>query len=339
MSEFASLTWQKVDELIASHTEEIVSPSLCAEPLVSVIVSCYQHGAFVRQAMDSIVSQKTDFPFEVVVGDDGSSDDSFEILKEYQQLHPEKIRLYRSFPRLGKEGGYGIVTLIRSMRACRGKYIAVLESDDYWTNENKLQIQADLLESNPECSGSFHDVEVVGDWKGEPIYADFGGKERISFEDQLTFETPMAFGSLMAKRKLFVDLPEFFLNPPFLDRYFMAEMSFHGPVIKAPGKMGAYRRHAGGITLSDLMASYEAWHRTWGFYRKLKAHFSPRGDAYYDYMTRFALRFLLRKSRRPKWSPRNLLKTLGAASKMGVGQTILAQREAMGKTNPYARKW
>ncbi len=339
MSEFATLTWQKVDELIASHTEEIVSPQLCSAPLVSVIVLCYQHGAFVRQAMESIVSQKTDFPFEIVIGDDGSADDSYEILKEFQQRHPEKIRLFRSFPRLAKEGGYGIVTLIRSMRACRGKYIALLESDDYWSNENKLQIQADLLESNPECSGSFHDVEVVGDWKGEPIYTDFGDKERISFEDQLTFETPMAFGSLMAKRELFINLPDFFINPPFLDRYFMAEMSFHGPIIKAPGKMGAYRRHAGGITLNPLMASYQAWCRSWTFYRNLKTHFSPRGDGYYDYMTRFAFRFLLRKSRRPAWNLRHVFWTLGSAWKMGIGQTILALREALGKTNPYARKW
>ena len=76
-----NLSWQKANELIASHTEEVVSDQLCTAPLISVIVQTYQHAAFIRQCMEGILAQKTDFSFEIVVGDDGSTDGAYLILK------------------------------------------------------------------------------------------------------------------------------------------------------------------------------------------------------------------------------------------------------------------
>jgi glycosyltransferase involved in cell wall biosynthesis len=339
MSEFSTLSWDRASELISSHTAMVKGPELCPIPSVSIILHTYQHVAFIRQAIDSILMQECAFNYEIIIGDDGSTDGSYEIMLEYQQHHPDKIVLLQTRPRLGRDGGYGTLNLFRSLRACRAEFFALLEGDDYWTHPGKLQAQFDLLAAHPECSGSYHDVEIVGEWQGEPIFVDYGDKKFIDFDDQLTFQTPMAFGSLMARRSLFNKLPEAILNAPFLDRFFISQMTFHGPIVRAPGIMGAYRRHQGGVTVSGLVASYDATYRAWELHRALKAHFSPKADAFYDYMMRFTFRLLLKKSRRPVWSLKYSLHTLGAALSMGISQTILAIQEMKGKSNPYSRGW
>jgi glycosyltransferase involved in cell wall biosynthesis len=335
-SDFTTMNWDRAAELIESHTVEVKGSELCRAPVVSVILHTYQHAAFIRQAIDSILAQECSFDFEIIVGDDGSTDGNYEILLEYQKLHPGKIVLLQTRPRLGRDGGYGTLNLYRSLRACRGEYFALLEGDDYWTHPGKLQIQHDLLKAHPECSGSYHDVEIVGEWNDEPIFVDYGDKRFISFEDQLTFHTAMAVGSLFARRSLFHDLPDAFLNAPFLDRYFIAQMAFHGPIIRALGTMGAYRRHQGGITSGGLLSSYDGTYRTWEFHQALKAYFSPRADGYYDYLTRFTFYCMLRITKRSLHSPSIILRTLNAARIMGISQILTLIREIRGAPNPYA---
>lgn len=138
-------------EHLIEHIEDWAA--LPGEPLVSVWMITYNHEPFIRQALDSILIQKVDFPYEIVIGEDKSTDNTREIVREYQQRHPDKIRL-----RLAKENlhsqrlkpGLGV------LRACRGKYVALLEGDDYWTNPLKLQKQVDSLEHRPDCVACHH---------------------------------------------------------------------------------------------------------------------------------------------------------------------------------------
>jgi glycosyltransferase involved in cell wall biosynthesis len=124
-------------------------------PLVSVFVTTYQHAKYVSECLESILMQKINFPVEIVVGEDQSTDGTREICIEYAKKYPEKIRLFlrdRKQTTLYDENGMfsksinGVFTLM----SCRGKRIAVCEGDDYWTDRYKLQKQVDFLEANAD---------------------------------------------------------------------------------------------------------------------------------------------------------------------------------------------
>ncbi len=124
-------------------------------PLVSVNVATYQHAAFIARCLDGILMQETAFPFEIIVGEDESTDGTREICIAYAEKHPDKIRL---FLRDRKESQFfdsrGALLARFNGRwirmADRGKYIAICEGDDYWTDPEKLQRQVDFLESHPD---------------------------------------------------------------------------------------------------------------------------------------------------------------------------------------------
>ena len=117
-------------------------------PLVSVHCTTYNHEPYIAQALDGFLMQKTNFPFEVIVHDDASTDRTAEIIREYEARFPKIIKpIYETENQYSKRDG----SLGRIMdAACKGKYIAFCEGDDYWTDENKLQMQVDFLEGNQE---------------------------------------------------------------------------------------------------------------------------------------------------------------------------------------------
>ena len=131
-----------------------------ASPLLSVFVLTYNHINFIRECLDGILMQKTNFPLEIIIHDDASTDGTQEIIKEYEQKHPDLIKaIYQKENQYSKKGIGHIFN--SNFELVRGKYLALCESDDYFTDENKLQIQVDFMESNKDCSVSFHPVKVV----------------------------------------------------------------------------------------------------------------------------------------------------------------------------------
>lgn len=114
------------------------------EILVSVTLLCYNHGPYLRRCLDSILSQKVNFRYQIVIGDDCSTDNSQEILREYEQKYPDM------FVVIYNEVNIGAAANARNVRLKRvGKYISEGESDDFWTDEYRLQKQVDFLEANP----------------------------------------------------------------------------------------------------------------------------------------------------------------------------------------------
>lgn len=125
-------------------------------PVVSIICCAYNHGPYIRQCLDGFMMQKTDFSFEVLIHDDASTDNTAEIIREYELKYPDTI-----IPVYAKENKYSkgidIFSQILLPKA-KGKYIAICEGDDYWTDPLKLQKQVDFLENNPSyvmCSHRF----------------------------------------------------------------------------------------------------------------------------------------------------------------------------------------
>lgn len=123
---------------------------------VSISMMTFNHEKYIRQALDSILMQKVNFRYEIVVGDDCSSDETQNILKMYAQKNPDKFVLLLRQRNLGATNNYFDV-----IQHCRGKYIAFLEGDDFWTDENKLKTQIDFLESNKNCNAVAHRHKIV----------------------------------------------------------------------------------------------------------------------------------------------------------------------------------
>ena len=123
---------------------------------VSVIVLTYNHEKYIRQAMDSILKQTTQFAFEILIGDDASTDKTSQILEEYKQIKDVNIHIFRREKNIGATANF--VNLINH---ARGEYIASCEGDDYWSSENKLQKQVDFLDSNPTFIGCTHAISLV----------------------------------------------------------------------------------------------------------------------------------------------------------------------------------
>lgn len=118
------------------------------KPFVSVVMIAYNVSKYIKEAIESVLSQKTDFPVELIIGEDCSTDNTREICLEYQKKYPNIIRV------LCHEKNLGLTpNCIATHDACKGKYIALLDSDDYWTDNNKLQKQIGFLEANPDYSG------------------------------------------------------------------------------------------------------------------------------------------------------------------------------------------
>lgn len=125
------------------------------EPLVSARMITYNHAPFIAQAIEGVLQQKTNFPFELVIGEDCSTDGTREIVLDYAKRYPDIIQVITSEQNVGmhKNGR-------RTNQACRGKYIAYCEGDDYWHNPDKLQKQVDYMESNPRCGMVSGDVDI-----------------------------------------------------------------------------------------------------------------------------------------------------------------------------------
>jgi glycosyltransferase involved in cell wall biosynthesis len=138
-----------------------------SRPKVSVCVITYNHAQFIAQALDSILAQKATFDFDVVIGDDCSTDGTTDILRTYQNRWPDKIKPLLRDRNVGMGKNFN-----QMLRACTGEYIAILEGDDYWTDSSKLQLQADYLDQNPECALCHHIVEHLA-WPSETVIKEY----------------------------------------------------------------------------------------------------------------------------------------------------------------------
>ncbi len=175
--------------------------------LVSVLFITYNHEAYIRKALDSVLSQETDFPFEIVVGEDCSTDGTRDILRQYKEKYPDKFRL------LFRKKNFGRPTrnVYETWKACKGRYVAFLEGDDYWCDVHKLQKQIDFLENNPYI-GVTHSCKLVGK-NGERV--DYkAGASLYEWSGEFTFEDYKYSGKWPGQTATVV-CHNLFLNPKY----------------------------------------------------------------------------------------------------------------------------
>ena len=221
--------------------------------LLSVCMVSYNQEQYVCDALDSILMQKTDFAYEVIVSDDCSKDRTVEILNDYAVKYPN-VRVITGEKNLGYPNNQR-----RSLEAATGKYIALCDSDDYWTDPYKLQKQVDYLEAHPECAICFHNVMHIydGTTAHRSLLVPLDFPSELTIEDVITRRWFLATNSEVFRRE-YVSFPDWYDSVLHIDYVLNLIISQHGTLHYIPDVMSVYRHTA---------ISVNAQHRDgeWGY--------------------------------------------------------------------------
>jgi glycosyltransferase involved in cell wall biosynthesis len=229
-------------QIIRAENIEII------KPLVSVDIITYNHEKFINESLDSVLMQITNFVFEIVICDDYSNDNTRNILLEYYKKYPEKIILRFNNQNVGLSNNY-----FDNKKACRGKYIAILEGDDYWTDPYKLQKQVDFMETHPEFSMCFANALEVFDfnnWEHESkVFSKVENREYNGSE--ILSEWIIATATVLYRNNInynfkYLDRFIYYDTPLFL------KLCEAGKIWGMKDLMVVYRRHVNAITCSGL---------------------------------------------------------------------------------------
>jgi len=221
-------------------------------PMVSVHCVTYNHELYIRDALEGFLMQKTTFPIQICILDDASTDDNVKIIKEYANKY---LNLFKCF--FLEENTWGKSNRMEMAKpfldACNeGKYIAMCDGDDYWTDSLKLQKQVDFLEENPEFSFCFHQVNGVNE-NGKLINITETSGEISRYSQEKIFEIKVPMPSIVIRNNI-LSFPEEFNNVPHGDPFLYAMLATKGNFADL-GFIGANRRiHPGGVYCGQPLA-------------------------------------------------------------------------------------
>ncbi len=223
------------------------------KPLVSICCITYNHERYIEEALDSFLMQDTDFPFEIVVDDDCSTDNSVELIKKYIKKYPALMSV-----RLREKNVGMMPNSMGNKQRVKGEYIAFCEGDDYWTDADKLQMQLDLMMENPECYLSFHPAdEVMDDKLTGRAYATHEAENRVFTDIEMIRRIGASFcptASMVLRREVMDPIPDFYAKAPVGDVFIQLLASLNGGALFIARKMSVYRR---GHPESWTMLTYE----------------------------------------------------------------------------------
>jgi len=222
------------------ESEIIKNWSKSTKPLVSINCLTYNHENFIATTINSFLIQKVSFPFEIIIGEDCSTDNTLKIANQYQAKYPNIIRVLSNEKNLGAyQNGVNV------LKASLGKYIALCEGDDYWTDPLKLQKQVDFLEQNTEYVMTYTSAHTFSD--NGIIHGKSGGSEKDLSEEEL-MKTAAINTLTVCFRNLIQDFPIEFFHAKFGDLFLWSLLGKYGK-----GKYlsniepSMYRIHEGGI--------------------------------------------------------------------------------------------
>lgn len=211
------------------------------DPLLSVCVITYNHEKFIRKCLDGIMMQKTNFPFEVVVGEDCSTDGTRAIIREFAEHFPEEIKpVFHTANVGGARNGYEFCYPL-----LKGKYIAICEGDDYWIDPYKLQKQVTFLEQHPDHSFCFHKVANV-DGQGRLLKVDQHSGITVNYKAADIFHISIPTLSVVF-RKCFEEIPEEIYQVESGDAFLFGLLARHGKAADLDFLGAHYRTHPGGV--------------------------------------------------------------------------------------------
>lgn len=210
-------------------------------PLVSIVCTSYNHGDYLAEAIDSFLMQKTNFDFEILIYDDASTDHSPRVIKQYESMHPSLINpIYQTENQYSK----GVRVELFNHNRARGKYIAVCEGDDYWTDPYKLQKQVDYMEAHPGCSMTVHAADRVLSDKKKVLSTVRPERGNAIFSTERVIEGGgdlIATNSMVYSKEKVSALAPFYLNAVVGDYPLVILAALHGTVDYLDDNMSAYR--------------------------------------------------------------------------------------------------
>jgi glycosyltransferase involved in cell wall biosynthesis len=303
---------------------------------VSVLMTTFEHERYIARALDGVLEQRG-VEFELLVGDDASTDGTRAILSEYARAHPGVVRSFLPNRNLG-QGGKAIFSDL--IEQATGDYLAVLDGDDYWTSPDKLRRQVTYLNDHPECSACFHNVLCVYEDEARPDEP-YNGPDQPAHVDvaALLDRCVVASCSPVFRRPTISPLPRWYFELPWGDwpLYFMA--AEHGQLHYLPELMGVYRIHRAGMYSG--LSRLEALEKRTAFYEGLRVspeYEAARRNKLAETWVKRALEHN-RLVQRPaalrclgtamRVSPRLLLRAPGA---------LMARRRDTGETTPTGRR-
>lgn len=245
----------------------------------SACIIAYNHENYIAEAIESALSQKTDFSYEIVVCEDHSTDQTREIAARYREKYPDRIKLLINETNLGLIGNWE-----KSLKSCAGEYIAILEGDDYWTDPLKIQKQVDFLEKNPGCAMATHDTVVV-DENGEFIrsLASKSQPDEIALERLLAKGKNFATCSIVFRKSLLRTLPDWFFKMKACDWTLPVMAAAQGKIKYFSETMGAYRKHKKGADYNLTKKAGEAGESTFGLAEAYTLEMSEAINRQFDY--------------------------------------------------------
>ena len=235
--------------------------------MVSVMCTAFNHKEYVREALEGMVNQQTDFDYEILINDDVSTDGTADIVREYAEKYPTKVRAF--FPEKNLYSQNIDVYYHTFFPNAQGKYVAFCEGDDYWTDETKLQRQVDFLEEHPEYSACVHNtvLHYCDAQQPDDTLLHHGGDRDVEFEDILPgMHGAWHTSSLMARTEVLASPPDYY--------HIASEHGFgdfpYGLMVRNAGKVRYLNR---AMSVYRLNSNQEAWSSGFDYVAKKRIYF------------------------------------------------------------------
>lgn len=227
-------------------------------PLVSISVTAYNHAAFLEACLDGILMQRCDFAYEVLLGEDESSDDTRAIAQRYAAAHPDRIKLFlhRRKDVIYVDGRpTGRNNLLNNLRHARGRYLCHLDGDDAWTDPDRLRIMVEKMEAEPELGLAFHNaVNRWPDGREEPALDPELAKPRFN-RRELTTANFIPTSGVIWRWNALAELPDVlkaaFAQAPFSDWVLHVHFASQGPIGYVDRIMSVRNVHEG-ATMANM---------------------------------------------------------------------------------------
>ena len=240
------------------------------KPVVSIVIITYSHEKYIEEAINGVLIQNCNFDIELIIANDCSRDSTDKIIKNIIKTNEKAAQIIKYF---NHEKNIGMMpNFIYAMEQCKGKYIALCEGDDYWTNPLKLQKQVDFLEANKDFVMCFHQVNSLFKNNKISINTDtFSENNEATFTIENLAQRNFISTPSVVFRNNIVKFPDWYLISPVGDYVLWMLLSDYGKIKYLPNNMAVYRVGVGTWSRQNTITINEKWIKV---LKLLEAHFT-----------------------------------------------------------------
>ena len=238
-------------------------------PYVSVLLVTFNHERYIAEAIGSVMAQDAPFPFEVVVSDDHSTDSTADVIRACAERYPGRIRPFFNSHNLGTARNF-----LQTLQECRGRYVALLDGDDFWLSPAKLRRQVELLDRHPGIAICCGRARVFyEDGQKEPWEYPISNRTIFTIQD-LIRENLIPTCTSVFRLGLLLDIPEWLSSLKFTDWALHTLLAQYGDIALLPETLAAYRVHNSGVASSMSPEQTDA--NRIAFHDAIRSHLGSR---------------------------------------------------------------